>query len=89
MGTFRYIAPEVIYFQGGDDLFKTNVYLVGVVMYEIFFGCEPWGNKMFYSDLRYVPLADLRSMKATGAGSMPSTHFTNPPTETSTRWHGQ
>lgn len=51
MGTLGYMAPEVMYHQGGDDLFRADMYSVGATMYEIFFASEAWGDKHFYAKL--------------------------------------
>jgi serine/threonine protein kinase len=52
MGTLGYMAPEVMYHQGGDDLFRADMYSVGATMFEIFFASEAWGDGHFYAKLR-------------------------------------
>lgn len=61
MGTLGYMAPETLYCQDDIDLFKADMYSVGVVIYEVFFACEPWGTKAFYRDLYYEPVSDARA----------------------------
>jgi serine/threonine protein kinase len=63
MGTLGYIAPEVMHYQGADDLYRADMYGVGAVVYEIFFSEEPWGSGRFYGDLYPRVAKDLQCIK--------------------------